>query len=59
MKRVRLLSVLLAAIPLGMMAQDDLYFNPAVDKDEASEKARRDAGFRQSIRFTKNIKKGT
>lgn len=34
MKRVRLLSVLLAAIPLGMMAQDDLYFNPAVDKDE-------------------------
>lgn len=24
-----------------------------------SEKARRDAGFRQSIRFTKNIKKGT
>ena len=34
MKQARLFSVLFAAIPLGMMAQDDLYFNPSVDKDE-------------------------
>lgn len=35
MKRVSILLVILVALPLGMLAQDDLYFNPAVDKDLA------------------------
>lgn len=35
MKRTTLLSVFLAAIPLGMAAQDDLYFTPSVTKEKA------------------------
>lgn len=34
MKHVTLLSALMATIPLGLQAQDDLYFNPSKDKDE-------------------------
>ena len=35
MKRVTLLSVLLATLPIGTMAQDDLYFTPSAHEKEA------------------------